>query len=279
MIQKDLLSEVQDIITRMKNREGMSQYLLLIDAEDVVFSKDLMIIKLLNNSYHGLDVFLFNQVINEALELLLEGTSRQVIDIVIEDGCIAFKPLIVNEFDTTNEFFLFSKLKPGFILKPIYDKYFNDIDDIKLTHDMFINQNASGLLSSDCNFVVYDDSDKLSRLVLKQYSRIFHSHKLIPRSKIIDFIISEVIDTETFVDFITSDLSSVMDATFIKLVEELNKLVESGVITLGTAKKNLKTYSVICSTTMYNIERLNRIDPNKKPGYNIGLTPIFSKRV
>lgn len=278
MIKKDVFSEIQDVLTRENNKEGMSQYLLFIYAEDVIFSKDLIIINLLNGSYSGLDVFEQNMAINEAVELLREKTNNEVIKIVVEDGMIAFKPLIINEFDSTKEFFLFSKKESGFILKDIYEKYFYNIDDVKLTYDVFINSNSAGMLSSDSNFIVYDDSDRISLSVLKQNTRLFHQDRLVPKSKLIDFIMYNVKERPSYIDYITNDLSDVMDSVYPSIVKEMDKLILSGDLTKEKAINNLKTYSLISSVTWYNIERLNKIDKSNKPGYNIGLTALFSKR-
>lgn len=278
MIRKDILSELKDDIQRINNREGMNQYLLLIDSDDIIFSRDLVVLNILNSSYHGLSPYEYNVAVSRTLELLKEGTNSEVIDIVLGDGGIEFKPLIINKFDTTNEFFLLSKKKSGFILKEIYDTYFYDIDDIKITTNIFINPNASGLLSSDANFVIYDDNDKISKSVLLEFSRMFHRNRLIPSSKLEEFIMDNILEHNSRIDFITNDISRIIDKLFISIIEKLSKLVDNGTITENKARNCFKTNSVIGGVTMYNIDRLSTIDPHNKPGYNIGLTPIFSKR-
>lgn len=277
MIQKDALSELRDEMQRMNNREGMNQYLLIIDSDDIIFSRDLIIINLLNSNYHGLDPYEFNLVINRAVELLREGTHPDMIDIVLEDGVICFKPKLINTFDTTNEFFLLTKRKSGFILKDIFETYFKDIDKIKLTNDIFLNPNASGLLSSDSNFIVYDSSDTISATVLSEYSRMFHRNRIISKNKLGIFILENILERDSRIDFITNDISEVIDRLFPHVVEELSKKVDSGEITERKAINCFKTNSVVGGVTMYNINRLNAINPKERPGYNIGLTPIFSK--
>lgn len=275
MIKEGFLSELQKSIQSDINLEGMSQYLLFISAEDIIFSFDIMVFDLLNGSYHDLDPFTHSEAMNMAKELLDKNTNPDMINLEITDGMIKIRPRIQNFTGSTKGFLLMAKTSSDFILKPVYDKYFKEISIAKLTYNMFINPNASGLLQTDSNFLIYDDSNEMSLKVLKEFTRIFHAKKLIPKSKVPDYIIKEVHSRETIVDFITNDLEDTIVNFTNTMLDRFRKEIDEKRITVNKAVKNFKTMSVLSNVTFYNMQTMNSFDDSNKPEYNVGLAYLF----
>lgn len=274
MIKEGFLSELQKTIQTDINLEGMSQYLLFISAEDIIFSFDVMMLDLLNSTYHGLDPFTHSEAMNTAKDILDKNTNSDMVMIEISDGMIKIRPKIVNKTGSISGFLLMAKSSSNFILKPVYDKYFKDISVTKLTYNMFINPNASGLLQTDSNFLIYDDSNDLSLKVLREFTRLFHAKKLIPKSKVPDYIIKEVHSRETIVDFITNDLGDTIVNFTNTMLDRFKKEIDEKRITVDKAVKNFKTMSVLGNVTSYNMNTMNTLSEDR-PEYNIGLAYLF----
>lgn len=279
MIKHGFLNEFQKNLEKDISLEGMSQYLLLISAEDIIFSFDLMMINLLNSTYHELDPFTYSEAMNEALVLLKNNTDSKLVDIELYEGEIRVRPLIINRTGSQHSFLLLAKTTSEFILRPIYDKYFKHIHISKLTYDIFLNPNVSGLLTTDSNFLVYDDSNELSLKVLSEFTRMFHLKKLIPKSKLPDYIIKEVAERETIVDFVSNDLNYTINTFKDIMVERFKIEIENKNMTVDSVVRNFKTMSVIGNVTAYNMVTMSNFKDSNKPEYSVGLTYVFDSNL
>ncbi|MGL5714917.1 MAG: hypothetical protein ACRCX2_18010 [Paraclostridium sp.] len=274
MLKRDVFTELQSSLEDINRTEGMSQYLLLIKLEDIVLSPDLIIIELLNNGLHGLEIIDFNFAIQEARKLLKEGLDSRFIDVDIASNKLKFRPQVTNHCDDIQSFILFCKKSSGFILRSVYEKYLSNVDTNNMLVNIYINRNASSLLSSDSNYIVYDESISFMKDITKKYINIFHNEKLIAKKDLLKFILDNISIRESVIDHITDDIGDILHSLRGKIIEEFKNPIYS-----EDVKGRLKSSCLIGNHNVINLEILNNLKEEDRPGFSLGLINLFKHNI
>ena len=261
------LNELRKTLELQNSKEGMSQYILMTFAEDILVSPDIMVLTLLNSKYHNLDILDHNMALNEAQMALEASTHRDIVDVEVSGGKVRFRPKIVNDYEDTTSFVLMSKTGRKFILRDVYNKYFKECSTTLLIADIYMNKNCSNILSTDSNYLCYDDSIPFMKEVLMVFITGSHKERLIPLSKLADFMCTMATERETVFDFITSDINDIL----VDLHEEVGTRITNGLLP-DEAAMNIKLCSLIGNVTMRNVKTMDAVTP---PGYSIGLMNLF----
>jgi len=101
---KNPLKDLQDTLKKINSTEGMSQYILMTFAEDIIISPDLIVVALLNSKSNGLDILDLNLALNAAQRALEGGLNKDMVSVEVSGNKIKFRPKIKNEHETTEAF-------------------------------------------------------------------------------------------------------------------------------------------------------------------------------
>ena len=301
-LQNDVLTGLLKEVTEERENAGKDMYGLIISAEDVLYCPDMIVLSLINRNYLNLPVDVHEELIDETVTILRNGVDCSVIDIrkiSISDIDISDRykaashqhrystglfsielfPLTKNE-NSIESYYISAKKKPGFILRELYNEYFNDLPQISksnyaaLHYRSFVNPNSPSILSMETNYLMYDDSIPFAHSILNGHINYFHNSRLIKKIDLIATIIEWVTDRRCIIDFVTDNIEWLITHIY----DELYTLWKDGVLS-DEVINNFNTAGLTGMNSVGNLQYLNHImeDPRsrRKLKCSIGLMNLF----